>query len=438
MSASHKEISNILAAIDKASGISLLGEKTDEGGVVPSNSSQLALVTVVDLEGSGYRRVGARMLVHPDGNWVGAISGGCLEGHALRIARQVMRSGNPELIVYDTRTDEAAKSLGASLGCNGVLRVWIELVTDEVIEGLQRLKEAFYGSEKKWFLTPLDHRDHSDHNDHNEPVFGRIDLKAKAENKRRVEVEANESGIASGLGVQKGHALLTRKLDFNREGIYSSKREDNPEWEQVMIESITPVIRLQIYGGGYDARPLTELGHQLGWQVTVTDDCAAKSIPSRFPKADRVVHLKREVAVTTLDPDEFTAVVLLSHNYPYDKHILNDLLTRDLTYIGILGPKKRFLRMNDEIGGKLSNRPEIHAPIGLDIGGETPFEIALAIVAEIKAVFAGRRAGMLKDRKGTIHSRDNQAGIGEVPNLRNSNVSQGEERGKEDLQPSVF
>lgn len=352
MSASRKEILSILNALNQDVGI--LGK--------------MALVTVVDLEGSGYRRVGARMLVQHNGNWVGSISGGCLEGHALRLARNVMQTEKPELAVYDTRTDDASRSLGASLGCNGLLQVWIEPINRRVITGLQKLEAAFMEDHPQW--------------------SGRI-----------LSIDEDDFGLKNG-DVQLGEEDLLPGQ--KREGLHKMTYQGREV--QIAVELVRPVIRLLIFGGGYDAQPLTELGHQLGWQITVTDDCAAKSIPARFPKADRVVHLKRDMAVNALAPDKFTAVVLLSHNFEYDKVILESLLPYNLPYIGILGPQKRHDRMNIEMGNALERMLCIHAPIGLDIGGETPFEIALAIVGEIQAVFRGRNGGRLRDRTGPIHS----------------------------------
>ena len=113
--------------------------------------------------------------------------------------------------------------------------------------------------------------------------------------------------------------------------------------------------------------------------MTVTDDCGAKALPIRFPEAESVLQLQRERAVQELQPDRFTAAVLMSHNYGYDKAILQELVGTDVAYIGLLGPRKRFDRMNAELGGVLDDNQAIHAPIGLDIGAQTPLEIAVAV-----------------------------------------------------------
>lgn len=361
MSASHKEIINILAAIQEAK--------------VPL--SQMALATVVDVEGSSYRRAGARMLILNNGTWTGSISGGCLEGNALRIARNVMLTQVPELITYDTRTDENARILGASLGCNGVIKVWIEPLQGEwVMVAIEALQLAFRGSSEKWYARMLEGVAEE---------IGRLFPLGELGDER----EEWADGVSANFVAEEG---LQRVVFAGRSSLFA-------------VECIVPATRLLVFGGGEDVRPLVQIAAQMGWRVTVTDDCAAKALPVRFPEAERVVHLDRKLAVQSLGPDRFTAAVLMSHNYGYDKAIMSDLQAHWIPYVGMLGPRRRFERMDAEMNGALEDNPSIHAPIGLDIGAQTPYEIALAVVAEIQAVFANRAAGFLKHRAEAIHPR---------------------------------
>lgn len=352
MAASNKEISNILQALAEAK---------------PGES--MALATVVDVDGASYRRTGARMLIRQDGQWTGAISGGCLEGNALRRARDVMQSGQSQLVTYDTRTDESAKAIGASLGCKGVIKVRIAQVDTGVTELLQTIKEGFAGSKRRWLARLLEGP--------TGPDFSK-------------SAWLDEAPLLGGY-LRREEGL--QRIDFQGHDCLFA------------VECVVPAIRLLLFGGGQDAEPLTALAQQLGWRITVTDDCAAKALPVRFPHADEVLQLAPENAVAALAPDEFTAVVLISHNYGYDKTILSELLAFDLPYIGILGPAKRFQRLNKELGGRPATHPGIYAPVGLDIGAQTPFEIAMAICAEIQTVFSERNGGFLRDRKGFIHPR---------------------------------
>ena len=334
----------------------------------------LALATVVQVEGSSYRRTGARMLVQENGKWHGAISGGCLEGNALRRAREVMRTKVPQLVVYDTRTDASAKEIGASLGCRGVIQVWIEPVQEfEAVAHLETLSRAFSLPQPHHFLRVLESK---------HPKFPPGSFFAAPEHPFTGEIALHEPLI--GL----------HRIRWERENL------------AVSVEKIEPRIRLLLFGGGQDVIPVMQLGKQMGWEVTVTDECAAKALPVRFSAADQVIHLKREEAVAALKPDNRTAAVLISHNFGYDKAILKELVDWPAPYIGILGPRKRFVRLDEELDGILDGHGAIHAPVGLDLGGETPFEIALSIISEIQAAFSGRSGGKLKDRSGFIHERN--------------------------------
>ena len=231
-----------------------------------------------------------------------------------------------------------------------------------------------------------------------------------------------EFGTESGLSREPGlHRVLEGEGQFELEFEFETESDLSREpglqrvflrgkSSLVAVECVRPTVRLLIFGGGYDAQPLAQLAQQMGWLVTVTDECAAKALPVRFPGVEQTVHLKRGSAVSTLQPNAHTAAVLLSHNYGYDKAVLNQLIDTEAFYIGILGPRKRFQRLDSEFEGRLGKMPAVHAPVGLDIGAETPFEIAMAIVSEVQAVYADRMGGKLKAREGFIHQRKAFAG----------------------------
>jgi xanthine/CO dehydrogenase XdhC/CoxF family maturation factor len=176
---------------------------------------------------------------------------------------------------------------------------------------------------------------------------------------------------------------------------------------EVFLEAMNPPLHLIVFGGGYDAVPVTKLAREIGWQVTVTDDCIAHLSPKRFPDADAIVPIDRHEVAQKLSIDAYTAALLISHNYKYDLAVLESLLDTNLRYIGILGPQKRTVKMFNGLNekGKLKERDHqrIHGPVGLNIGAETPDEIALSIIAEIQAKFSGRPGNFLKDLEGPIH-----------------------------------
>ncbi|MDJ1482794.1 XdhC family protein [Cytophagaceae bacterium YF14B1] len=355
----------------------------------------VALATVVQVRGSSYRSPGARMLIIDDGRWFGSISGGCLEGDALRKARQVMREKTPLCVTYDTRDDEN-KSLGINLGCNGVIDVLFEAVDpDDMANPMHFFKQLINLQQEVAVATIFSG---------SEAFLGK-----KMVVKQTFAIDENiqypdlcfqlEKDLIELLGAKKSRA---------------QQYTVGEETFDIFLELIQPPIQLLIFGGGFDARPLSQLAKNLGWNVTVTDECVAHIAPVFFPQADTLSLCHREFVDQEFVVQSNTACVLMSHNYEYDRDILKKLLKTTTPYIGILGPKKRFEKMIAEFidqGIYFSDKDwdRIHAPIGLDIGAETPYEIAVAITAEVMGRFTRRQAGFLKLRQGPIHHRDTQS-----------------------------
>ncbi|MVM29158.1 XdhC/CoxI family protein [Spirosoma sp. HMF4905] len=348
---------------------------------------KVALATVVYVEGSAYRRPGARMLVSDDGRWEGAISGGCLEGDALRKARQVMLDGKPMVVRYDTMDDDA-NSLGVGLGCNGIIDVFIE---------------------------PIDPAD----------PMNPVALLGEFSQLRDRRVIATICRKTPGLTIKEGSRfVLTEQLTDQVPGWLQQDMELVMEvgkpltsiipliggMVEVFIERLDPGIELVIFGAGYDTIPLTRLATEIGWRVTVTEDCIAHLAPKRFPEATCLLYADANAVTDKLVFTDRTAAVLMSHNYNYDLAVLTKLLPRDVPYIGVLGPRKRYEKMKahwERMGHSFSPSilGRVHSPIGLDLGAETPDEIALSILSEVKAFFSQRNGGFLTDRPGPIHER---------------------------------
>ena len=353
------------------------------------NERKAALATVVKVRGSSYRSPGARMLITDDGKWVGSISGGCLEGDALRKARQVMTDKTPKTVTYDTR-EESNQNLGIGLGCNGVIDVLIEPLTEE-----NRSIQLFTS------LIEL-----------NQPFALATIFRGATNMGEKLVVHMNtvvqETFSYSKLNDQVYTDLInvfdTRKSEARTYYL------DGQEYE-VFLELIQPSISLLIFGGGFDARPVSQLAKSLGWEVQVTDECVAHIAPIFFPEADKLSLCHRDFIDRDFNLTPYTACVLMSHNYEYDRDVLKKIIQSDAPYIGILGPRKRFDKMLVEFKeARLTLNEDqlhrIHSPIGLDIGAEAPDEIAVSIVSEIQAKFANRDGGFLKNRNAPIHQRD--------------------------------
>ena len=346
-----------------------------------------ALATVVWVEGSSYRRPGARMLITDDGRWEGAISGGCLEGDALRKARQVMLDGEPIVVTYDTM-DDGANSFGVGLGCNGIIDVLIEPIDPNSPQNPVALLKEFTQKRDVRVLAT---------------VLKSSELTGLTPGNRFSLTEQAAKSIPGWLHDDMQNVFSTGKPLTRTYAVLSGSAE-------VFIERIDPGIELVIFGAGYDVVPVAKLARNLGWQVTVTDDCIAHLSPKRFPVATCVLYADRQAVLDKLTITNRTAAVLMSHNFNYDRAVLQNLLATDVPYIGMLGPRKRFDKMQNEFekdGLDFSEESlnRVHAPIGLDLGAETPDEIALSIMAEIKAFFTKGAGGFLKDKSGPIHER---------------------------------
>lgn len=350
-----------------------------------------ALATVVRVRGSSYRSPGARMLITDDGKWVGSISGGCLEGDALRKARQVMADNKPFTVTYDTR-EESNQNLGIGLGCNGIIDVLIEPIdANDKRNPVSLLERIIESNAPVAMATVFDSESHTGE---------KLLITAAGETINEIpDRELNSRVVTDLLRV-----FDTRRSETREYLIENRKTE-------VFLELIQPTVSLVIFGGGFDARPVSELAKVLGWRVMVTDECVAHIAPVFFPSADKLSLCHREFIDRDLEITPYTACVLMSHNYEYDRDVLKKLLSTETPYIGILGPRKRFDRMLQEFerSGIALNQVDlhrIHSPIGLDIGAETPDEIAVSIVAEIQGKFANRSGGFLKYRNAPIHYRD--------------------------------
>ncbi len=344
--------------------VTALGEASRRG-------DRAALATVVDVRGSAYRRPGARMLVVEDGPTAGNVSGGCLEADVRERAKRVIETGEPELLVYDT-TSDADLVWGLGLGCNGVVRVFVERVTPE-----DRCAVEERAAVSAMVVTGAH-------------AGSRLSLSAAGESSTDI---LDESFAAS---------VLDAARSFSERGRASIQPVGDAE---VFFEAVRPPLELAVFGAGYDAMPVARFAKDLGWRVTVADPRSAFATEERFPSADRVVVTRPEEAAAHVSDGSY--VVIMTHNFAHDGAILASLVGSNPAYVGILGPAARTAKLMaglDAEGISLGDlTARIHAPIGLDIGAETPEQIALAIVAEIQAASAGHAGGRLKDRPGPIH-----------------------------------
>lgn len=357
------------------------------------SGKQMALATVVTVEGSSYRRPGARMLVTEDGILTGAISGGCLEGDALRKAQLAIAGQCNKLVTYDT-TDEDDSRIGIQLGCNGIIHILFEpLTVNDPLNPVALLKRLMNRRCDHVVATLFNSNDRKAH--HPGTCFLLNELESI-------------SAIPAGTERYKklyGDAVMTLK---QQQSTISSD-----DGLTAFIELIPPPVSLVIAGAGNDAMPLATIAHQLGWTTIIADGRSTHNTRQRFPNADQLLIAPGDRISQQITHDRRTVYVLMTHNYNYDYGLLRSLVQQECTYIGSLGPRKKLERMLEELmteGIPMHEKTlqQLHGPVGLDIGAETAEEIAIAVIAEIKAVLQGKKAGFLKDRNVPIHAPDRQ------------------------------
>jgi len=324
------------------------------------------LATVVAVEGSGYRKPGARMMIASDGRRVGTISGGCLEGEVARKAFWHTTNG-PAMRRYSTSAEDGDFPFG--MGCGGVVHVLLERA--ETAEPLLRTLAAHYAQRTPLAIATTLHR--------------------LSTTRRAFWPASGEDDSADWPALQQ----LARQ-GYEEQSSFSctiplATGESNP----VHVEWNPARQGLFIFGAGDDAIPLVNLARQLGWFVSVADGRSHLATQIRFPEA-HAVHALTAGALPDFDFLPTDAAVLMTHSLEQDTRILAELLTRDLAYIGVLGPKRRTAEILSSIASAADLPPArahtqinawmqgLHAPMGLDLGGDTPAEIALSVIAEIQ------------------------------------------------------
>jgi xanthine dehydrogenase accessory factor len=343
--------------------------------LIETNESAV-LATVVRTEGSSYRLPGARLLLAQNGQRVGGVSGGCLEDDIVRKAWWLTEAG-PVVRKYDTTPDGEIATEGYGLGCNGVIYVLLERITP-------------------WAASVL-------------PVLEAVDRERRPAFVAHVISPAVEVGgrlIIDPMGIVSHNLVdpdLAERLVAEAKTLNTSTVLSVSPTMHVFFEKVEPATRLMIFGAGGDAVPVAALANYLGWRVSVFDGRAHYAKPGKFPGADEVV--VRQAGAPAPKIDEWTVAVLMTHSYSQDLDVLRTLCGQPLRYLGVLGPRKRSLQLLDELSTPERNSlTGLRTPMGLDLGGDGPEPVALAVVAEIQSVLQGRTGGALSNRSAPIHS----------------------------------
>ncbi|GAA6621033.1 XdhC family protein [Scytonema sp. NUACC26] len=374
-----KELQNIIETFEQCK---LTGQRT-------------AIATVVKTSGSVYRRPGARMLITDDGQTIGAISGGCLESNVFERSQPLMfYSGEPLVVQYDTTSSDDIV-WGFGLGCNGVVNVLIESLADASASNqLEFIAECFLQHQSGAIATIFDVK-----GDTQVKVASRLFLK-------------QDGAVTTNIKDRE----LAQKVLQDAQEVFTSGRSRVESYSlvngcvEVLLEVIQSPLPLLVFGAGHDAIPVVNCAKQLGWHVKVIDNRPGYTTRDRFPNADDIIFCDPENLKAHLSFNSHMVAVVMTHKYLHDLELLRTLLLSPLEYIGLLGPKTRRERLLQDLqaSGFMPTPDQLHhlyGPVGLDIGANTPEEIALSIVAEIQAVVACRSGSSLRERTKPIHSQ---------------------------------
>ncbi|MDN3690307.1 XdhC family protein [Cyclobacterium jeungdonense] len=378
-----KEIKSIVAAHESA----------------VQNGEASALATVVKVDGSSYRRPGARMLVTENGQLTGAISGGCLEGDALKKAQMVIFSQKSMLVTYDTTDDDDAK-FGVGLGCNGIIHILIEpILPEQENNPISLFKRCLENRADKVLITVFNTQEKR------ATQVGTCLLASEqqfVQNPGANQVSDSFQSFASNKAkevLKKKHSLITPL--------------DSQSSLQAFVEFVPAPIKLVLIGAGNDVIPLTRLADVMGWEMVLVDGRSDYATTARFPMVSQLLIGKAQEVLPQLNPDQRTALVLMTHNFDYDLQIMKGLFPYTFPYLGVLGPKKKLEKLieNLETAGIQLEEAQlqcIYGPMGLNIGAESPEEIALSVTSEIMTVLSGQQPNHLKNRQGPIHIDENR------------------------------
>lgn len=367
------------------------------------------IATVVRVQGSAYRRPGARMLL-TQFRWItGSVSGGCLESDLAKQAWWRTQGGEPVVVTHEPRQPDGSDGAdhGAAAGAgDDDLRSALGLGGDAIVDVLLeragapgRIDPLAFASEcirtqkRGALVTVIRSRAAA------VKVGSRVAVRVDASAGDDVQTDALGDDVLRTAMIADARATIASGESGNRSYTSAAGCVD------VFIEAVLPPPRLFVFGTGHDAVPVVNFARALGWDVTVCADQVRVSTRQRFGQADEILVGSPDELAARIDECDRAVAVVMNHRYELDRTCVGMLIGTRARYIGVLGPRARTTKMLNDLYLVAQDDPRLHAPVGLQLGGETPHEIALAIIAEIQAVLARVPAEGLKDHLGPIHDR---------------------------------
>ena len=352
------------------------------------------LATVVRTKGSTPQKSGAMLLVREDGTGVGTLGGGCVEGDIWFAAKEILRrGGGPEFKDYFLNEDIAARD---GLVCGGTMYFYLEPVRKEedFVPIGDELINAYEGGEPVGLATVVN------------VTNGGTNLGAKL----LLRQDGTTTGTLGDPALDaRATELAAQVAEFGN--VESFITDDGTE---VFVEGFTTPPTLIMVGGGHVGKATADLAHNLGYRVYVVDDRPEFANPERFPYAEQTVVASYENWPEGLDINVNTFIVAATRGHRYDDLALESALTTRARYIGLLGSRRKTLMIYQRLisqGVSVDRLKQVYAPIGLNIGGLTPEELAVSIMSEIIMVRRGGTGSAMRmddwyiDRAASIAER---------------------------------
>ena len=336
-----------------------------------ARGDRVALATVVATRRSAPRPVGAKLAISAQGELAGSVSGGCVENEVYEYAQEVLAGAPPRLLTYGI-SDDLALSVG--LPCGGEIDVFVEEARRPLAERLMQIVES---SERAVVLT----------------VLSGPDLGA--------ELLVTEAFTLCRKYMAPFAESAPELISRGRSGVVQIAGRD------VFADVYGPPPRLLIYCAVDTAQALCRAAQEIGWRPIVADARARFATTERLPSAEEIVVAWPEETLAQVQPDDATAIVILTHDDKFDVPMISGALETDAFYIGALGSRRNQERRRErllEAGVDEAALERVSGPCGLDVGAQTPAETAISILAEIIAVRAARDGGRLRKATTRIHA----------------------------------
>jgi len=334
------------------------------------------LATIIRQAGPSPRGAGTKCLIMDDGSFVGTIGGGILEAQTLEKAREVFDAGLPVRLYFSLEGTDVAET---DMLCGGRVEVFLEPISALNPVHVAVFQEAGKGLSQGGggLLVTLIDRDRWQNRESPKLFLGK--------NGERAGSLSGATGVEDILAKRLGKMMRSRQISL------SSMNDDEGNPVEVLAEPIIAASFLYVFGAGHVSKQIVPLANLVGFHVVVIDDREEFADPRFFPEAKEISYIPFEGAMERLAIDKSSFVVIVTRGHMHDKTVLAQSLKTGAKYIGMIGSRRKrdiiYEKLLEE-GFTKQDIDSVYSPIGLDIGAETPEEIAVSIVAELIKVRA--------------------------------------------------